>query len=225
MTPQTFFTDKMCSEHAIDFKILQIKLTLPVVLTLEYFRLLGFIFLFYLNWCPLYNMLNNIWFLRRFVGVVSPDSRSRWESYVETSRAAQRMLNQADSWLSTCPAVYVLTQQCCYPLWQDTASGPNNPSQPSENPPSSLDPGILTDTPDPDMPFLSSPTNISTNVTLTMQFQYYRVMWAQNAHGQLTQTKLTQLWFSNFIPLGQSCKVQKAFCNNKESLKATERVY
>lgn len=46
MTPQTYFTDKMCSEHAIDFKILQIKLTLPVVLTLEHFRLLGFIFLF-----------------------------------------------------------------------------------------------------------------------------------------------------------------------------------
>lgn len=51
----------------------------------------------------------------------------------------------------------MLARQCLYPWRQNTASGPEHPSQPSENPPPSLGPGILTDTPDPDPDLASLP--------------------------------------------------------------------
>ena len=56
------------------------------------------------------------------------------------SGAAQRALSEADSWLSTSPVVCVLTRQCPYPRRQNTAWGPKQPSQPSENPPPSPGP-------------------------------------------------------------------------------------
>lgn len=62
-------------------------------------------------------------------GATIPDLRLRWELSDETSGAAQRVLSQVDSWLSTSPVVCVLAEQCLYPRRQHTASGPDTKTQ------------------------------------------------------------------------------------------------
>lgn len=62
-------------------------------------------------------------------GATVPDLRLRWETSDETSGAAQRVLSQVDSWLSTYPVVCVLAEQCLYPRRQHTASGPDTKTQ------------------------------------------------------------------------------------------------
>lgn len=115
--------------------------------------------------------------LNTSVGVERPDLRSRWEPCVEKPRAPQRVLNRADSWLSTSPVVSVLTQWWCYPRWQNAAPGPEHPSQPFENRPASPGRGILTDTPDPDpdsdLAFLSSHKYNQTCERQTGKADYY----------------------------------------------------
>lgn len=128
---------------------------------------------FWVFWPPvLLNMLLQIWhfqclnkttqtYFNRYVGVKQPWLLT-WGAdgncSVQNPGAAQRVLSWVDSWLSTSPVVCVLTRQCLYPQRHNTASGPEHPSQPSENPPSP-GPGIVADTPDPDLPSLSLPTN------------------------------------------------------------------
>lgn len=92
---------------------------------------------FYLQTCK--NSMRTIKRLDEFVsvrvtpvikgGATVPDFRLRWEPSDETSGAAQRVLSQVDSWLSTSPVVCVLAEQCLYPRRQHTASGPDTKTQ------------------------------------------------------------------------------------------------
>ena len=130
--------------------------------------------------------------------------RSWWELHAEKSRAARHVLSQADSWLSTSPAVYALTQPGCDDQRQNPASGHEHPSQPWENPAPSSGLVILLDSPDPDSCphfffffFSSSPKNMTTawRVRLTFLCQYHiNVQVADTLEGEDRSSCLKQLW-------------------------------